>query len=75
MADISFDRACQKALDYIRGGATAYQKFTCSKCGARLTMEEPNKFYETGTCDQCGHLTDIRKQGCGFLLHFGEGRR
>jgi predicted RNA-binding Zn-ribbon protein involved in translation (DUF1610 family) len=45
-----------------------YQKFTCIGCGNRLTMEEPNTFYTSGTCDKCGTLTDIRKEGCNYLV-------
>jgi hypothetical protein len=31
-------------------------------------MEEPNTFYTTGSCDNCGHVTDIAKNGCNYLL-------
>jgi hypothetical protein len=31
-------------------------------------METPNVFHKTGSCDQCGHITDIEKQGCNYLL-------
>lgn len=36
-------------------------------------MEEPNVLYKTGTCCQCGHLTDIEKQGCNYML-YGESK-
>lgn len=32
-------------------------------------MEEPNILYKAGTCDKCGHVTDIEKQGCNYMLH------
>lgn len=50
----------------IKQGWTVFQKFSCEKCMARLEMPEPNKFFTTGTCDQCGHLTDILKSGCNY---------
>jgi hypothetical protein len=31
-------------------------------------METPNVVHKTGTCDQCGAVTDIEKQGCNYLL-------
>lgn len=49
-------------------GRKCYQKFTCANCGQRLTMEEPNVLYTTGHCDKCGHITDIEKAGCNYLL-------
>jgi len=48
-------------------GWECYQKFSCEKCHARLTVDEANTIYETGTCDQCGHVSDIRKNGCNYL--------
>jgi hypothetical protein len=51
--------------------ATIFQKFTCSGCGQRLTMDVPNTFYTHGTCDKCGVTTDIKAQGCNFLMIAG----
>jgi hypothetical protein len=50
-------------------GRMCYQKYTCSGCGLRLSMEEPNVLYKTGRCDGCGVVTDIEKQGCNYMLH------
>jgi hypothetical protein len=66
--DYPIEQCAEKAEQYIRNGARIYQKFTCEKCGQRLTMDEPNVFYETGDCDQCGHVTDIRKNGCNYMM-------
>ena len=49
-------------------GDLCFQKFTCAGCGNRLTMGVPNRIYTTGSCDRCGHVTDIEAQGCNFLL-------
>jgi hypothetical protein len=48
-------------------GGWVYQKFTCEACGNRLTIDVKNTFYTKGSCDQCGHITDITKTGCNFL--------
>jgi predicted RNA-binding Zn-ribbon protein involved in translation (DUF1610 family) len=54
-------------------GGQVYQKFTCANCGARLTIGEVNKFYTEGSCDQCGHVTNLREAGCNMLVILGKG--
>lgn len=66
--DFPFSDVVEKASQLIRNGCTVHQKFTCGKCGQRLTVETPNVFHQFGTCDKCGFKTDIRKQGCNYLL-------
>jgi PHP family Zn ribbon phosphoesterase len=51
-----------------RLGHDVYQQFLCEKCGTKLMMEAPNDIHETGTCDRCGHLTDIKKNGMNFMV-------
>lgn len=75
MKDFPFDKVVERAIRHIENGANVYQKFTCAGCGHRLTMDTPNKFFETGTCDRCPAVTDIRKRGCNFLLHYGAAPR
>jgi hypothetical protein len=50
--------------------AQTYQKFTCEKCGRRQTMEAPNTLYISGQCEECKHVTDISKKGCGYMAAF-----
>lgn len=64
---------CQKRIDeifdrYPSLDIKAFQKFSCEKCGERLGMDIPNAFFVSGTCDQCGHETDILKRGCNYTL-------
>ena len=66
--DFPFEKVCAVAEEKAKDGWQVHQKFTCANCGQRLTMAEPNHFFETGDCDQCGTITDIRKQGCNYLL-------
>lgn len=47
-----------------------YQKFTCQKCLSRQIIDEPNKFYTQGQCQECNHISELRVQGCGYLAHF-----
>ena len=66
--DFPFYEAVEQAEELIKKGVMVHQKFTCAGCGQRLTIEEPNRFYTTGTCDKCSHVTDIRARGCNYLL-------
>ena len=59
----------------IASGGTVFQKFTCQNCGSRLTIDEPNVFYTSGTCDKCHHETDIQSRGCNYLvIYMGKPR-
>jgi hypothetical protein len=66
-SDKSWLETIQLANDARAVGATIWQKWTCSACGTRQTMETPNTFYQTGKCEECGKVTDIEKQGHGFM--------
>lgn len=73
--DHPFDEVAASADEYIKKGGQVFQKFTCSSCGNRLTMDVPNVFYKTGTCDECGTVTDIEAQGCNYLVVLDSGSR
>lgn len=64
--DYPFEECAKSAQELMRRGWTIHQKFTCEKCGQRLTIEEPNVFYTKGSCDKCGHVTDIKAKGCNY---------
>jgi hypothetical protein len=68
MSDFPFDEVAAEAAEKITMGFDIHQKFTCAGCGQRLTMADKNIFYMQGTCDQCPTVTDIKKQGCNYLL-------
>jgi len=65
-----FNEVAAEAHRAIKGGATIHQQFNCAKCGTKQTMETPDHFYKLGICQECGHTTDIEKDGCNFLAHF-----
>jgi hypothetical protein len=58
-------KSCREMLDR---GLTFHQKFTCDGCGARQTIETPDTLFTKGICEECGHVTDIEKRGCNYLL-------
>ena len=69
--DFPFDEVVQRADELIRGGAKVYFKFTCEGCGARQTFDVPNVAYKTGKCEECGHITDIERNGMNYVLVYG----
>jgi hypothetical protein len=69
--DYPFTQVLEEADKLIESGnglVKLYQKFTCESCKGRLTMEEPNTFYTSGKCDRCGSVTNIKKNGCNYLV-------
>ena len=69
--DGEFYSVVQEASAQIEKGAKVFQKFTCAGCKARQTMDVPNRFYTSGKCEECGHVTNLVKQGCGFMMIMG----
>jgi ribosomal protein S27E len=53
------------------GRAQVFFKFTCVGCGTRQMFDEPNKLYTTGSCEECGAVTDLQEKGCNYLLQLG----
>lgn len=67
--DYPFWEVAAKAKELTEQGIKVYQKFSCEHCGQRLGIDEPGVFHKTGTCDQCGKVTDIEKRGCNYMVH------
>jgi hypothetical protein len=76
--DGPFLAAFEEANQHRRKGATIFQKWTCSGCGARLSGG-PNTWTTKGRCDEvegkpgCGHITNIEKVGCNYAVVFAFG--
>lgn len=52
---------------YMAEGFQIYQQFECESCKAKQTIDTPDKFYVRGKCQECGHVTDIVKNGCNYM--------
>jgi hypothetical protein len=60
---------CMKSVKpYLDNGCHFHQKFSCTKCGSRQAIEEQDKFFAEGKCEECGHVTDIKSRGCNFAI-------
>lgn len=64
-----------KASQMMERGAIIHQQFNCEHCGIKQTMAEPDKFFEQGECEECGKVTDLKKNGCNFMARFDLKRR
>jgi hypothetical protein len=51
----------------IQRGAECYMKWTCGRCGQRVTSIVPNRVFLFAMHDDCGFVTDIEQAGCNFL--------
>ena len=75
--DYPFEEMLKAAQAKIDKGMLVYQKFTCSGCGARLMIPEPNEFHGEADCASCGAWTNIREKGCNYqcmlVMHVGGG--
>ena len=66
MGDILRAEAIKRAESWRNNGWDVHFKFTCGRCGERLTLQEPNTLYEYGECFTCGYETKLDK--VGFLV-------
>jgi len=64
-----FNECVRDAEKLMQAGHKIFQQFNCSRCGAKQTMETPDVFYRTGQCEECGHITDIEKNGCNYMVY------
>ena len=63
MSDLPVSELLRRADEIIEKGGMVLFKFTCGKCGARQTFEEPNTLFVRGECEECGHITLISEGG------------
>jgi hypothetical protein len=75
IADMPLAEAMAQADIAIAAGFQTFQKFTCAGCSTRLTIDVPNTFHRTGTCDRCTAVTNIEARGCGFLATIRMGKK
>ncbi len=60
---------CMTAAEtLITGGDTVFQKWTCAKCGERVTANAENTFTARGSHDDCGGETDLVQSGCNYMV-------
>lgn len=63
-----FDECAKEAEARMQQGFFVFQQFNCAHCGVKQTIDTPNVFHTHGTCEGCGKLTDIKQDGCNYML-------
>jgi hypothetical protein len=61
----------EQAKKYMGEGFSVHQQFNCAHCGAKQTMEIANTFHMLGKCEECGEITNIRRDGHNYMLTTG----
>jgi hypothetical protein len=72
--DVPREELLAMADETLRGspaGSLVYFKFTCSLCGERCVLAEPNTLRESGECWRCGTETVIERGGFMLVLALG----
>jgi DNA-directed RNA polymerase subunit RPC12/RpoP len=62
-----FWEVVRNAEQRMADGWQVYQQFNCAACGVKQTMPDADKFYKSGRCEECGHVTNIEIAGCNFM--------
>jgi NAD-dependent SIR2 family protein deacetylase len=63
-----FDEVAVEADKHVQNGHTVFQQFNCAHCGRKQTIDTPNTFHESGVCEECDSVTNIKKDGCNYML-------
>lgn len=64
--DHPFHEAAAGAERVVAQGGTVYQKWWCVGCGARCRANAANTFTYLCVCEDCGAITDAKKNGCNY---------
>ena len=71
----NFDECAAAAFELrTKKGATIHQQWNCAHWGAKQTMETPNKFFTHGVCEECGKGTNIKQDGCNYMIIYGRAK-
>ena len=66
-----WNKVLRDAKEHMDQGFKVFQQFNCGRCGRKQTMDDPNIFHMRGICQECGHKTDIVKDGYNCMATIG----
>jgi hypothetical protein len=68
MKTYPFDSVVEALLMRRLEGWDFHLQFNCSGCGTKQTIEEMNKLFDKGKCEECGAITNLKLAGCNYAL-------
>ena len=66
-----FDDVIANARERMLLGWTVHLQFNCANCGVKQTFAEENYLSESGRCEECGQITNLRTDGCNLMVMSG----
>lgn len=67
--DGPFEEVKAAAAKLAAQGYTCFQTFTCSNCGARVTLDLPNEFFRQVICRHCHTTTDLEHHRSNYRAY------
>jgi len=64
----TFEQTFAEADDLCRQGHKVYQTWQCLYCGDEVVANTSNYWTEFGHHERCGHVTNLRVRGCGYIV-------
>lgn len=66
-----FNDVIETAHQRMLEGWVVHLQFNCAKCGVKQTFAEENYLSASGRCEECGHITSLKNDGCNLLVMRG----
>ena len=66
--DAPLAELAESAEKVIEDGGLFFFKWTCGKCGDRVTATEPNQLTEWSKHDDCGYITHTATTGGNYMV-------
>jgi hypothetical protein len=63
-----FDTIIATARERMMAGMKIHLQFNCAKCGMKQTFEQEDYLSERGQCEECGHITSLKDDGCNLMV-------
>jgi hypothetical protein len=72
MKSLPYKECTEAAQEFAKKGVLIRQRWVCAGCGAEVLANRFNYWTENGHHEDCGHITNLVEQGCGFIVFMEE---